>query len=103
MTSQNNISPFDTALVVGAAISTVLIGECKPSNSISSVAISWALIYRRSNYKNNVQKHAQLRGRQRFLSKLIDNEYQGKSCPEKFEYKQNAENLRHIKKDLFKV
>ena len=35
--------------------------------------------------------------------KLIDNEYQGKSCPEKFEYKQNAENLRHIKKDLFKV
>ena len=61
------------------------------------------MIYRRSNYKNNVQKHAQLRGRQRFLSKLIDNEYQGKSCPEKFEYKQNAENLRHIKKDLFKV
>ena len=33
MTSQNNISPFDTALVVGAAISTVLIGECKIGNS----------------------------------------------------------------------
>lgn len=67
------------------------------------LGISWALIYRRPYYQGMVEKHAQLRGRQRFLSKLIDNEYQGKSCPEKFEYKQNSDVLRHIKKDLFKV
>jgi hypothetical protein len=35
---------------------------------------------------------------------MIDAEYnQGKSFPEKYELNNNADNLRHIKKDLFKV
>jgi hypothetical protein len=37
------------------------------------------------------------------LKKLIETEYQNQSCPEKYEYKSNADNLRHLKKQLFKV
>ena len=81
---------FDTALVVSTAISTVLVGECKLFAIKNYQGISWALIYRRPYYQGMVEKYAQLGGRQRFLSKLIDNEYQGKSCPEKFEFKQNT-------------
>ena len=103
MTSFNS-SIFDTALIVSTAISTILIGEGNFLAFNKFSGISWALIYRRQHYKNLVNRHYQLRARQRVLQKVIDTEpNQGKSCPEKFEYNNNADNLRHIKKDLFKV
>jgi hypothetical protein len=73
-------------------------GECISFINLTFSGISWALIYRSQRYQSLVEKYHALRLRQRYLKKFIDAEYANQSCPEKYEFKSNADALRHLKK-----